>query len=186
MTPTPEGGSLPIEGGGLPIEGGSLPLEGGCLCGHVRFRATQAPMRTLACHCTFCQKVSGSSYFAESMFAIDAVQFNDGPLQRYEHVSDTSQKKVYVHFCAHCGTTVSLTFERWPEVRGIARGCYDNPDAAPLSSHIWTRSAQSGTALPEGMACFAQARMTLDGKPEPSVTHPRPVMAQAGARPASG
>lgn len=154
-------------------------LEGGCLCGTVRFRATQAPMRTLACHCNFCQKVSGSSYFAESMFPMDVVQFNHAKMKSYEHVSDESNKKVFVHFCQNCGTTVSLTFERWPDVRGIARGCYDNPDAVTVSSHIWTRSAQSGTALPEGVECFAKARMTLDAKAEPSVTHVSPVMANA-------
>jgi hypothetical protein len=42
-------------------------LEGGCLCGAGRFRATEAPLRMLACHCTFCQKVTGSACFAESM-----------------------------------------------------------------------------------------------------------------------
>lgn len=154
-------------------------LEGGCLCRRVRFRATRAPMRTLACHCTFCQKVTGSSYFAESMFSKDAVDFNDGTMKCYEHTSDSSNKKVYVHFCATCGTTVSLTFERWPDVRGIARGCYDSPDAVKVSSHIWTRSAQSETALPEGVECFAKARMTLDGEAEPSVIHASPVMAKA-------
>lgn len=154
-------------------------LQGGCLCRAVRFRATQAPLRTLACHCTFCQKVTGSSYFAESMFPMDAVQFNDGRMNCYEHVSDGSNQKVFVHFCANCGTTVSLTFERWPDIRGIARGCYDDPNAVTVSSHIWTRSAQSGTALPEGVDCFAQARMTADGKPEPSVRHASPVMAHA-------
>ena len=123
-------------------------LEGGCLCGTVRFRATEAPLRTLACHCRFCQKVTGSAYFAESMFPMSAVQFNGGEMKRYEHVSDGSRKKVWVHFCANCGTTVSLTFERWPDIRGIARGCYDDPDAVTVSSHIWTRSAQGGTALP--------------------------------------
>ena len=154
-------------------------LQGGCLCGAVRFRARQAPLRTLACHCTFCQKVTGSSYFAESMFPMDAVQFSGGPMSRYEHVSDGSKKRVFVHFCPTCGTTVSLTFERWPEIRGIARGCYDDPDAVTVSSHIWTRSAQSGTALPEGVDCFAKARATLDGAPEPSVRHASPVMVRA-------
>lgn len=154
-------------------------LEGGCLCGSVRFRAHQAPMRTLACHCTFCQKVTGSAYFAESMFAMDAVQFNSGTMKTYEHVSDSSDKKVFVHFCETCGTTVSLTFERWPGIRGIARGCYDDPDAVTVSSHIWTRSAQTGTALPEAVACFAGARMSLDGKAEPSVKHASPVMVNA-------
>ena len=159
----------------------AVELEGGCLCGTVRFRATQAPMRTLACHCTFCQKVTGSSYFAESMFPMDAVQFNDAKMKSYEHVSDGSNKKVFVHLCPNCGTTVSLTFERWPDIRGISRGCYDNPSAVAVSSHIWTQSAQSGTALPQGVECFARARITLDGKSEPSVRHASPVMAQASS-----
>ena len=155
-------------------------LEGGCLCGAVRFSANLAPMRTLACHCTFCQKVTGSAYFAESMFAKSAVQFNDGQMNCYEHTSDASNKKVFVHFCPTCGTTVSLTFERWPEIRGISRGCYDNPNAVTVSSHIWTRSAQSGTALPDGVDCFAKARSTLDGTAEPALRHSSTVMANAG------
>jgi hypothetical protein len=153
-------------------------LEGGCLCGRVRFRTTQAPVRTLACHCTFCQRVTGSSYFAESMFAMDAVSFNGGPVSHYEHVSEGSNKKVFVHFCSNCGTTVSLTFERWPDIRGISRGCYDDPNAVTVSSHIWTQSAQTGTALPDQVECFAKARATLDGQPEPSVRHTAPVMAR--------
>lgn len=154
-------------------------LEGGCLCGAVRFQTTQAPLRTLACHCTFCQKVTGSSFFAESMFPMDTVRFNDGKMKSYEHLSDGSNKRVFVHFCQACGTTVSLTFERWPDIRAIARGCYDDPNAVAVTSHIWTRSAQSGTALPEGVDCFAKARMTLDGTAEPSVRHASPVMARA-------
>ncbi len=154
-------------------------LEGGCLCGKVRFRTTQAPMRTFACHCTFCQRVTGSSYFAESIFPNDAVTFNDGALSSYAHLSDVSKKKVFVHFCPHCGTTVSLTFERWPEVRGISRGCYDDPNAVDVSSHIWTRSAQTGTALPQAVECFAGARATLEGQPEPFTQHTAPVMARA-------
>lgn len=152
-------------------------LEGGCLCGAVRFRASQPPMRTLACHCKFCQKVTGSAYFVESMFPMSAVAFNAGNLNTYEHTSDGSNQKVYVHFCPNCGTTVSLTFERWPEIRGISRGCYDNPNAVDVSSHIWTSSAQNGTALPEGVDCFTKARSTLDGSAEPSIRHASPAMA---------
>ena len=153
-------------------------LEGGCLCGRVRFRTSQAPMRTLSCHCKFCQRVTGSSFFSESMFLMDAVSFNGGTLSQYEHLSEGSKKKVFVHFCPNCGTTVSLTFERWPDVRGISRGCYDDPDAVTVSSHIWTQSAQTGTALPAGVECFSGARMSLDGNPEPSIRHAAPAMAR--------
>ncbi|MES2635026.1 MAG: GFA family protein [Pseudomonadota bacterium] len=153
-------------------------LQGGCLCGKVRFKANGPPMRTLACHCTFCQKVTGTSFYAESLFALDAVEFNEGEMTQFEHRSDVSGKKVYVHFCPTCGTTVGLTFERWPDLRAISRGCYDDPNAVEVSSHIWTRSAQSGVALPCGIDCFETARATLDGKALPSTQYPEPVMAR--------
>ena len=153
-------------------------LEGGCLCASVRFRTTGAPLRTLACHCTFCQKVTGSSYFAESMFPMNAVVFNTARLSRYEHLSDGSNRKVFVHFCPNCGTTESLTFERWPDIRGISRGCCDDPDAVSVSSHIWTRSAQTGTALPAGVECFDKARTNLEGEAESSIRHASAVMAR--------
>jgi hypothetical protein len=153
-------------------------LEGGCLCGNVRFSANQAPLRTLACHCTFCQRVTSSAFYAESIFLLDAVQFNEGELRQYEHRSDGSGKKVFIHFCPSCGTTIGLTFERWPDLRAISRGCYDDPNGVELTSHIWTRSAQSGVALPAGVDCFVRARATLDGRPEPASTHETPVMAR--------
>jgi len=153
-------------------------LEGGCLCGNVRFTVTQAPLRTFACHCTFCQRVTGSSFYAESILPNDAVQFNDGELRQYEHVSDNSRKKVFVHFCPRCGTTVGLTFERWPDMRAISRGCYDDPNAVEISSHIWTRSAQTGVVLPAFIDCFAEARASLDGQPAQALRHASPVVAR--------
>ena len=153
-------------------------LEGGCLCGKVRFKASGPPLRTLACHCTFCQKVIGTSFYAESLFERGAVAFNEGELAQFEHTSDGSGKKVYVHFCPTCGTTVGLTFERWPDLRAISRGCYDDPNAVEIGSHIWTRSAQTGVVLPCGVDCFAMARATLDGQALPAVQYPAPVMAR--------
>jgi hypothetical protein len=122
--------------------------------------------------------VTGTSFFAESIFPMDAVRFNDGELKRYEHVSEGSQKKVFVHFCPSCGTTVGLTFERWPVLRAISRGCYDNPNAVEVTSHIWTESAQTGVVLPAGIECFARARVQLDGQAEPATKHAMPVLAR--------
>ena len=156
----------------------STALEGGCLCGKVRFVANQPPVRTFVCHCTFCQRFTGTSFYAESIFPMDAVQFNEGELRQYAHVSDSSKKKVYVHFCPSCGTTVGLTFERWPEVRAISRGCYDDPNAVEITSHIWTGSAQTGVVVPAGVDCFVRARGLLDGQPEQATNHKMPVVAR--------
>ena len=154
-------------------------LEGGCLCGKIRFRATQPPLRTLACHCTFCQRMTGSSFYAESLFPIEAVEFTAGAVRKYGHMSDGSGKKVFVEFCADCGSTLGLTFERWPELRAISRGCYDSPSAVDITGNIWVRSAQTGVALPSGIECFHGARTSADGTPERPVMHDRPVMARS-------
>jgi hypothetical protein len=156
----------------------SFVLDGGCLCGAVKFCVKQAPLRTLVCHCTFCQRMTGSSFYANSVFPVEAVEFNDGEIRKYEHTSDVSGKKVYVEFCPTCGTTVGLTFERWPNLRALSRGCYDNPDAVEVAANIWTRSAQSGVALPAEIECFAKARLTPEGQPEHPAKYPVPVMAR--------
>lgn len=40
----------------------ALPIEGGCRCGKVRFRLSQPPWMETACHCTGCQKMTGSAF----------------------------------------------------------------------------------------------------------------------------
>jgi hypothetical protein len=39
-----------------------LPWKGGCLCGGVRLQITAPPLLTLACHCAWCRKRSGSAF----------------------------------------------------------------------------------------------------------------------------
>jgi hypothetical protein len=49
---------------------------GGCLCGAVRYRTTGRPERTTACHCTFCQRLTGSAFGIWVTFRIDNVAFD--------------------------------------------------------------------------------------------------------------
>jgi len=44
-----------------------FPLEGGCACGRVRYRVEKAPLIVHCCHCTVCQRETGSA------FALNAV-----------------------------------------------------------------------------------------------------------------
>ena len=51
-------------------------IEGGCLCGAVRYRIEEEAQAALVCHCTHCQKQSGSAFstilgVAESAFSIE-------------------------------------------------------------------------------------------------------------------
>ena len=157
----------------------STSLTVGCLCGKVRFRTSQMPLRTLSCHCTFCQKMTGSSFYTESIFPSDAVEFNDGEIRTFVHTSDESGRNVQVLFCPLSGTSIGLTFDRWPHLRALSRGCIDEPNQVDVTANIWTRSAQSGIALPSGVNCFATALSNLDGLPNESTKHPSPVMTRS-------
>lgn len=83
-----------------------LPAEGGCLCGHIRFRLFAAPLCTIACHCSGCQRMTASAFSLTAMmptngFALIAGQPVIGALQRPE-----SQ---HWH-CGHCLGWVYSTF----------------------------------------------------------------------------
>ncbi|MGN6376049.1 MAG: GFA family protein [Sphingomonas sp.] len=49
----------------------SLPADGGCRCDRVRFRITQPPMLTMACHCTGCQKMTASAFSLSVAVPVD-------------------------------------------------------------------------------------------------------------------
>ena len=125
--------------------------EGGCLCGAVRFRATDRPFRTGICHCTFCQRRSGSAFGVGVYFKKEDVEFTRGELTSYVHTSDESGRTLTLGFCANCGTTVTWTAELFPDARAIAGGAFDDPRWLKIERHTWTRSARGFVPIPDGV-----------------------------------
>lgn len=130
--------------------------EGGCLCGGVRYRVTGEPFRTNICHCTACQRRTGSSFGISTYFKDEQVVFLSGERKVYRHQSDESGRYGNMEFCPDCGVTVSWTAEFFPGARGIAGGTFDDPDWFDIKHHGWVRSAQKRTCFPEGVERFAK------------------------------
>jgi hypothetical protein len=128
--------------------------EGGCLCGGVRYKTFGAPLLATVCHCTFCQRRTGSAFSEPVMFKEENVAFSGSPRVTYEHRSDESGRWLRMEFCPRCGTTVGWTVERRPGVRGIAGGSFDDPDWVRITRHIWTRSAQHWIVMPADVECL--------------------------------
>ena len=127
--------------------------EGGCLCGTVRYRVVGNPNPTLTCvcHCTRCQRHTGSAFRLSVYFDETEVKITRGILKPYEYRSEESQRWVKMEFCPTCGTTVTWTAEAAPGVRGIAGGTFDDPSWFELPVHVWTRSAQPWMVYPPGV-----------------------------------
>jgi len=134
--------------------------EGGCLCGSVRYRTIGEPMLATVCHCTFCQRRTGSAFSEPALFKLEQVEFLGGPLTTYEHRSDETHRWLRLEFCPRWGTTVSWTVERRPGTRGIAGGTFHDPTWLQITRHIWTRSAQPWTVIPPDVETFEKGTPT--------------------------
>ena len=56
----------------------NLPQSGSCRCGRVKLRISKAPMITMACHCTGCQKMSSSAYSLSAAIPTEGFEVVEG------------------------------------------------------------------------------------------------------------
>ncbi|KAF1843883.1 uncharacterized protein K460DRAFT_153363 [Cucurbitaria berberidis CBS 394.84] len=52
---------------------GEYPLTGGCACSHVRYMLSSSPLIVHACHCTYCQRETGTSFALNAIYEPDRV-----------------------------------------------------------------------------------------------------------------
>jgi hypothetical protein len=139
--------------------------EGGCVCGAVRYRAEGRPMRTTACHCTMCQKRTGSAFGLGAYFKDEQVSFLRGRMQTYEHVSDESGRWLRFEFCPICGTQVTWTLEAMPGMRGVGLGTFDDPKWLKPNRFGWYSSGHSWIKPPEGVEVFEKSSLPPPTRP---------------------
>ena len=133
--------------------------EGGCLCSAVRYRARNKPARTSACHCTFCQRRTGSAFGVGAYFKQEDVEVLRGALTTYEHRSDETQRWLRIQFCPKCGTTVTWTVEAMPGMRALGLGTFDDPKWLKVERFGWYRSAHPWVIAPAGVEVFEKSSL---------------------------
>jgi hypothetical protein len=52
---------------------GTYPLHGGCPCTHTRYTLSSAPLVVHACHCTHCQRETGTAFATNAFYEPDRV-----------------------------------------------------------------------------------------------------------------
>jgi hypothetical protein len=163
--------------------------EGGCMCGSVRFTA-RGPARTLVCYCGFCQKVTGSAFLVEAVFPKARVEFAGGAVAVYAYRSPAHGRRLFVQFCASCGSSFGLTTERFPENQCLFAGAFDDPSPFTPGAQIFTDDAPKWLDFQSGSDCYREHVFKVDGgMNEPwRKAAPRNVMTDAFAmtRPAAG
>ena len=84
-----------------------LPMTGTCRCGEVKFEITIEPLMTAACHCTGCQRMSGSAYSLTAMIPVNGFSVTEGDTV----VGGLKGPQLHHHFCPSCMTWMYTRIE---------------------------------------------------------------------------
>lgn len=132
-------------------------LSGGCVCGAVAYSVEDAFSYAMMCHCTDCQKATGSAFKPMGGIRFEDFEVTGGS----EHVTTRGEPEAHDAFCARCGSLM------WSVVRGgewvhVTYGTLtDAPSLAP-QSHIFVRSNPAWHVIGDDLPQYR----TFPGAPE--------------------
>jgi len=130
-------------------------IEGGCLCGKARYSSNAEPIMKALCHCTFCQKTSGSTYSSNILIPEESFS-TSGELSCYV-TTGGSGTPLNSYFCPNCGSNLYNTAGAYPRLVIVKAGTLDDPSEFKPDANIWCESAPSWVKIDEEMNNFPAA-----------------------------
>ena len=132
---------------GIPVSGleGSLArtYTGRCQCGAVGYEINADPMMVYACHCTICQRESGSAFGMAVVFGSGDMKLRGTEPGHF--IRPGHGRKFRCYFCRNCGTRI---YHQWFTDEGdfpflnIKPGTLDDTSSIRPGCHVWTQHAQ--------------------------------------------
>jgi hypothetical protein len=132
-----------------------LPLTGGCLCGGVRFELDEAPQSASYCHCTRCQRRTGTAASAQARVPAAALRVVQGEELVREWAPPDGWPKC---FCSACG---SALWSRDPggAIFGVRLGAFDSdPEVRPAYRQYVAYAAAWEEIPDDGLPRFPERR----------------------------
>jgi hypothetical protein len=135
------------------LDAPALPLSGGCLCEAVRFQITAMPLLVYACHCTECQRWSGSAFSLSMPVKTGSFSLTRGQTQHFHRTGASGVESTH-RFCGNCGGRVYGQRSSRPEIISVRAGTLDDTSWLRPIAHVYMRSAQAWERIPNNAECF--------------------------------
>jgi hypothetical protein len=144
-------------------------MEGGCTCRAVRYRLTARPLFVHCCHCTWCQRETGSAFAVNALIEATNVQLLQGEIVKARLPSPSGKGQLFSR-CASCGLTLWSNYAGFGEaVHFVRTGTLDDPSFAPPDIHIYTSTKRPWVILPEGVPALSEYYRRSDYWPPASL-----------------
>jgi hypothetical protein len=106
-----------------------LPLTGGCGCGAVRFELDAPPFSAVYCHCTRCQRRTGTAAAVTARVPRGSVRVVRGEDRLRVWAPEGGWLKV---FCGDCGSALFASDPDTEDIKAVRLGAFDgDPGVRP-------------------------------------------------------
>ena len=131
----------------------ALPLTGGCPCGAARFEVSTMPLLVYACHCTECQRWSGSAFSMSMPVVATSFCLTRGEPKPWRRIGASGVQSTY-WFCGDCGGRVYGERDARPDIRAVRAGTLDDTSWLRPVAHVYVRSSQPWLQFAGDAECF--------------------------------
>ena len=130
-------------------------VTGGCLCGKIKYSFDKAQaISGHHCHCTDCQKSTGSGKATIVIVPTPAVEMT-GELKTYT-VQGEGGSHISRGFCEHCGSPLMSFIQESPGISIIKAGSLDDSSWVQIVSSFWSDTAAPWSPVDAGAPASAR------------------------------
>jgi hypothetical protein len=122
-------------------------LTGRCLCGGVRFEVTEPLVTASYCHCTRCQRRSGTAASAQARVAPGSLNVLEG--DELVRAFDPGDGGFLKEFCSQCGSALWSRSPDDPELMSVRLGALGEDPGIRPSYRQFTNYAAVWEPLPD-------------------------------------
>ena len=130
-------------------------FDGGCDCRAVRYRMNGRPIIVHGCHCSWCQRETGSALAINAVIETARIVI-EGEVE----VIDTPSASGHGQKVARCPKCKVALWSNYATagaaMRFVRVGTLDEPGRFPPDIHIFTSTKQPWLALPAGVPAFPE------------------------------
>ena len=131
-------------------------MTGGCLCGGVRWELTEPPVSAGYCHCTRCQRRTGTAASAQARIVPGSLRILSGNelIRAYEPPDGFAK-----HFCSACGSALWSRGRDDPEIVSVRLGAFDGDPGIRPSARTFVAYAAPWEPIPDdGLPRYPERR----------------------------
>jgi hypothetical protein len=128
-----------------------MKIDGGCHCGLIRYEAEVDPGKSMICHCTDCQTLSGSAFRTVLPVPKEHFRLLSGAPKIYVKIGESGSPRAQA-FCAECGTPIYASAVSDPPNFNLRVGSIRQRAELPPKAQFWCRSALPWVMEPASVA----------------------------------